>query len=115
MREDPYFSLQSQKFNSTENNFENSVIAINDNKKTFNTYNELACNNKGTINIAEETINNDIQTNVNKNNCNEKTVINIDNNNTVLQVNVNNNEITSKDTPEHQNKENTREKPISIL
>ena len=33
-----------------------------------------------------------------------------DNNNTVLQVNVNNNESTSKDTPEHQNKDNDQEK-----
>ena len=33
-----------------------------------------------------------------------------DNNNTVLQVNVNNNESTSKDTPEYQNKDNDQEK-----
>ena len=33
-----------------------------------------------------------------------------DNNNTVLRVNVNNNESTSKDTPEHQNKDNYQEK-----
>ena len=48
-----------------------------------------------------KTIKDDIQTNVNKNNCNEETVTNFDNNN-VLQVNVNSNKITSRDTREHQ-------------
>ena len=43
------------------------------------------------------------------NNCIEKTVTNIDNN-TVLQVKVDNNEITLKDTSRHQNKDNDQEK-----
>ena len=38
--------------------------------------------------------NDDIQTNVYKNNCNEETVTNLDNSKTVLQVNVDNKEIT---------------------
>ena len=57
-----------------------------------------------------KTIKDDIQTNVNKNNCNEETVTNFDNNNTVLQVNVNKNKVTSNDTQEHQNKDNDQEK-----
>ena len=83
---------------------------INDNKETFNTHKELASNDKETINIDEKTINYGIQTNANKNNCNEETVTNIDNNNTVLQENVDHNEIISKDTLEHQNRDNDQEK-----
>ena len=123
MREERYFSSQSQKFNFTQNKLEKSVITINDNKETFNAHKKLA-SNKETINIDEktikdniqtikddiQTIKNGIQTNVNKINCNEETVTNFDNNNTVLQVNVNNNESTSKDTPGHQNKDNDQEK-----
>ena len=116
MREERYFSSQSQKFNFTQNKLEKSVITINDNKETFNAHKKLA-SNKETINIDEKTIKDDIQTikngiqtNVNKINCNEETVTNFDNNNTVLQVNVNNNESTSKDTPGHQNKDNDQEK-----
>ena len=56
-----------------------------------------------------KTIKDDIQTNVNKNICNEETVTNFDNNN-VLQVNVNSNKITSRDTREHLNKNNDQEK-----
>ena len=41
-------------------------------------------------------INDNIQTNVDKNNCHEESVTNIDNNNTILQVNVDNNETNSK-------------------
>ena len=93
-----------------KNKLEKSVITVNDNKESFNAHTELASNNKETINIDEKTIKDDIQTNVNKNNCNEETVSNFDNENTVLQVNVNNNEFTSKDTPEHQNKDNDQEK-----
>ena len=78
--------------------------------KTFNAHKELASNNKETINIDEKTIKDDTQTNFDKNNCNEEIVTNNNNNNTVLQVNVDNNEITSKDTPEHQNKDNNQEK-----
>ena len=56
----------------------------------------------------------DIQANVNKTNCNEETnFTNFDDNNTVLQVNIINNKITSKDTPEHQNKDNDQEKITS--
>ena len=62
----------------------------------------LTSNDKETINIDEKTINGDIQTNVNKNNCSEETVNNFGNNN---NVNVNNN-----DTPEHQNKAKVQEK-----
>ena len=82
-----------------------------------NTHKKLASNNKETINIDEktikddiQTIKDDIQTSVHKINCNEETVTNFDNNNTVLQVNVNNNESTSKDTLRHQNKDNDQEK-----
>ena len=51
-----------------------------------------------------------VQTNVKKSICNEETVTSIDKNNTVLQVNVGNNGIAPKDTPEHQNKDNDHEK-----
>ena len=37
-----------------------SVITINDYKETFNTQKELASNDKGTINIDEKTIKDDI-------------------------------------------------------
>ena len=104
--------MQSRKLNPTHDNLKKLVITINDNEEVFNARNELASNDKETIDIDEET-NDDIQTNVNKNNCNEKAVTNINNNNTVLQVNVNNNEITSKETPEHQNKDKDREKMSS--
>ena len=110
MRDKCYFSSQRQKFNFTQNKLEESVITINDNKETFNVHKELDSNDKETINIDEKTLKDNIQTNINKNNCNEETVTNFDNNNTVLQVIVNNNEITSKDTPEHQNKDNYQEK-----
>ena len=110
MRDERYFSSQSQKFNFTQNKLEKSVITINDNKETFNAHKELASNNRETINVDERTIKDDIQTNVYQVNCNEETDTNFDNNNTVLQVNVNNNESTSKDTPEHQNKDNYQEK-----
>ena len=100
--------MESQKFNFTQNKLEKSVIAINDNKEIFNAHKKLASNNIDTIN--EKTIKDDIQTNVYKTNCNEETDTNFDNNNTVLQVNVNNNERTSNDKPEHQNKDNDQEK-----
>ena len=77
MRDERYFSSQSQKFNFTQNKLEKSVITINDNKETFNAQNELASNDKETININEKTIKDDIQTNINKNNCNEETVTNL--------------------------------------
>ena len=108
MRDEHFFYSQSQKSNSTRKNLVKSVTF----KGTLNTHKELASNVKETITIDEKTINGDIQTNVNKNNCNEETVTNIDNNNTILQVNVDNHEITSKDTLEHQNndKDNDQEK-----
>ena len=65
---------------------------------TFNAHKQLASNDKETINLDEETIKDDIQISVYKINCNEETDTNFDNNNTVLQVHVNNNESTSKDT-----------------
>ena len=110
MRDERYFSSQSQKFNFTQNKLEKSVITINDNKETFNAHKELASNNRETINVDERTIKDDIQTNVYQVNCNEETDTNFDNNNTVLQVNVNNNGSTSNDKPEHQNKDNDQEK-----
>ena len=42
MRGEHYFSSQSQKFNSTQNNLEKLVITINDNKETFNAHKELS-------------------------------------------------------------------------
>ena len=48
--------------------------------------------------LIKKTIKDDIQTNVNKNNCNEEAVTNFDDNSTLLQVNVNNNKDTSKNT-----------------
>ena len=66
-----------------------SVITTND-IQTFNTHKGLASNGKETISIGEKTTYDDIQANVKRNNCNEETVINIDNNNTVLQVNIDN-------------------------
>ena len=110
MRDERYVSSESQKFNFTHNKLEKSVITIDDKKETFNAHKDLASNDKETIKIDEKTIKDDTQTNVNKNNSNEETVTNIDSNNTVLQVNVDNNEITSKDTPEHQNKDNYQQK-----
>ena len=110
MRDERYFSSQSQKFNFTQNKLEKLVIRIDNNKETFNAHKELANNDKETTNIDEETIKHDIQTNIYKINCNEEADTNFDNNNTVLQVNVNNNESTSKDTPGHQNKDNDQEK-----
>ena len=110
MRDERYFPSKSQKFNFTQNKLEKSLITINDNKEIFNAHKELASNNKETINIDEETIKDDIQTNVYKINCNEETDTNFDNNNTDLLGNVNNNESASKDTPEHQNKDNDQEK-----
>ena len=89
MRDERYFSSQSQKFNFTQNKLEKSVIIINDNKETFTAHKELTRNDKEMINVDEETIKDVIQTNVYKINCNEKTNTNFDNNNTVLQVNVN--------------------------
>ena len=65
------------------------------------------------INTDEKTIKEDVQTNVNKNNCNEDAITNFDNNNTVLQVNVNKNKVTSKDTQQHQDKDNDQEKILS--
>ena len=113
MRDERYFSSQSQKFNFTQNKLEKSVITINDNKQAYNAHKELAINDKETIIIDEKTIKDNIQTNFNKINCNKETITNFDNNNSVLQVNVNNNESTSKSTPEHQNKDNDQEKILS--
>ena len=113
MRYEHYFSSQSQKFNFTQSKLEKSVITINDNKQTFNAHKELAINDKETIIIDEKRIKDNIQTNFNKINCNKETITNFDNNNTVLQVNVNNNKSTSKSTPEHQNKYNDQEKILS--
>ena len=62
MRDESYCSSQSQKLNSARKNLVKSVIAINNNKETFNTDKKLASSD-------EKTINDDIQTNVNKNNC----------------------------------------------
>ena len=56
IRDERYFSSQSQKFNFTQNKLENSVITINDKNETFNAHKELASNDKETINIDEETI-----------------------------------------------------------
>ena len=107
MRDEHYLSSQSQKFNFTQNKFRKSILTINDNKGTFNAQKKLASNDKEAINIDEKIIKDDIQTNVNKNNCNEETVTNFDNNKTVFQVNVsNNNKITLKDTQGLQNKDN---------
>ena len=113
MREERYFSSQSQKFNFTQNKLEKSGITINDNKQAYNAHKELAINDKETIIIDEKTIKDNTQTNFNKINCNKETITNFDNNNSVLQVNVNNNESTSKSTPEHQNKDNDQEKILS--
>ena len=110
MRDERYFSSQSRKFNFTQNKLEKLVITINNNKEIFNAHKELSGDDKETININQETIKDDIQTNVYKINCNEGTDANFVNNNTDLQVNVNNNESPSKDTPEHQNKDNDQEK-----
>ena len=85
------------------------LIKINEEKETFNTNKELASNDKERINIDRKTISDDTQTNLKKNNCNENIVTNINNNNTILQINVDNNEITSKDTLEHQNKNDDQE------
>ena len=62
MRDERYFSSQSQKFNFTQNRLEKSVITINDSKETFNAHKELASNDKETFNIHEETIKDDIET-----------------------------------------------------
>ena len=86
------------------------LTTINDNKETFKAHKELASNDIETINIDEKTIDDDIQTNVNKNNRNQETASNVDNSNTVFQVNIDNNEITPKDTPEHESKDNNQEK-----
>ena len=51
MRDERYFSSQSRKFNSTQNDLEKSVIAINDKKKTFNIHKKLVSNNTETIKI----------------------------------------------------------------
>ena len=109
MRDERYFSSQSQILNSTWNNLEKLLIKINEEKETFNTNKELASNDKERINIDRKTISDDTQTNLKKNNCNENIVTNINNNNTILQINVDNNEITSKDTLEHQNKNDDQE------
>ena len=82
------------------------VIKINEEKETFNTNKELASNDKERINIDGKTISDDTQTNLTKNNCNENAATNINNSNTILQINVDNNEITSKGTLEHQNTNN---------
>ena len=42
MRDERYFSSQSQKFNFTQNKLEKSVITINDNKETFNAHKKKA-------------------------------------------------------------------------
>ena len=82
MHDERCFYSQGQKFNSAPKNSVKSVIKINENKDNH---------------IDVKTIINDnIQTNVDKNNCHEESVTNIDNNNTILQVNVNNNETNSK-------------------
>ena len=47
--------------------------------------------------------------------CNEETDTNFENNNTVLQVNVDNSESTSKYTLEHQNKNNDQEKVCTTV
>ena len=51
MRDERYFSSQSWKFNSIQNDLEKSVIAINDKKKTFNIHKKLVSNNTETIKI----------------------------------------------------------------
>ena len=101
--------LLSESEISLYSKLEKSVITINDNKEIFNAHKELTSNDKETINIDEETIKDDIQTTVYKINCNEETDTNFRKNNTDLQINVNN-ERASKDTPEHQNKDNDQEK-----
>ena len=113
MRDKCYFSSQRQNFNFSQNKLEKLVSTINDNKETFNAQEELAGNDKETINPDEKTIKENIQTNVNINNCNEEGITNFDNNNTVLQVNVNKNKVTSKDTQQHQDKDNDQEKILS--
>ena len=57
-------------------------------------------------------INVDFQTNAIKNNYHEEAVSNIGNNNNVSQANVDTNKVTSKDTPEHQDKDNDQENII---
>ena len=54
MRDERYFSSQSQKFNFTQNKLEKSVTKINDNRETFNAQKELASNHKQTINIDKK-------------------------------------------------------------
>ena len=79
---------------------------VSNNKKTFNKHKELASNDKEIINIGEKTVIDSIQTIFNKSNFDKETVTNIYNNNIVLEVNVDNNEINSKDTWDHENKNN---------
>ena len=71
----------------------------------MNAYKELTSNDKETFIINVKTINVDFQPNTMKNNYNN-------NNNNVSQANVDTNEVTSKDTPEHQNKDNDQENII---
>ena len=42
MRGEDYFYSQSQKFNSTQNNFKKLVITINGSKETLNAHKELS-------------------------------------------------------------------------
>ena len=60
IREEYYFSSQSQKFNFIQNKLEKSVITINGNKKTFKAQKELSTNDNGTINIDVRAIKDDI-------------------------------------------------------
>ena len=92
MRDERYFSSQSQKFNSTENKLEKSVITINYSKETFNARKELASNDKETINIDEEQLKMIFKQTFIKLIVTKKQIPNFDNNNTILQVNVNNND-----------------------
>ena len=92
MRDERYFSSQSQKFNSTENKLEKSVITINYSKETFNARKELASNDKETINIDEEQLKMIFKQTFIKLIVTKKQIPIFDNNNTILQVNVNNND-----------------------
>ena len=78
----------------------------------MNAYKELTSNDKETFIINVKTINVDFQPNTIKNNYHEEAVTNIGNNNNVSQANVDTNEVTSKDTLEHQNKDNDQENII---
>ena len=115
MRDERYFSFQSQKFNFTRNKLGKTVITINDNKETFNTHKELASNDKETININEKTIKDDIRTKITKLVVTKKQIPILKIIIPFYGINVDNNESTSKYTLEHQNKDNDQEKVCTTV